>query len=52
MNQTSNQKLNDKAWARWSALFVVVYHDGRLLRKRHHGSAQEHARRRTALDKR
>ena len=25
MNQTSNQKLNDKAWARWSALFVVAF---------------------------
>ena len=25
MNQTSNQKLNDKTWARWSALFVVAF---------------------------
>ena len=53
MNQTSNQKLNDKTWARWSALFVVAftmmaaYYVNDIM-----APLKKHARRRTALDKR
>ena len=25
MNNTSNLKLNDKAWARWSALLIIAF---------------------------
>lgn len=25
MTQNTRQKLNDKAWARWSALFIVAF---------------------------